>query len=585
MKIFLVMALLAVVAAVVTCDKDVDDTAINQKHYKMLRDTLYGEFSPCTQFYSHVCYKWPGNHVANIGNYNSVMEMLNHEANMEIKEYLENTPLDDVSYYYEKMAKNFYESCMKDGKEFDYLKIMHWLEQEENMKWALLTPTDEKNVVFDWISTMAKFRKYGLNDMFVEQWSSSKDTFRYVTSYQMRSYKKDIPLPSGAMDFMALWPLIQEFEQKLKLIKVSKAEEKQTYKFHQLPYDWLKKYLTAVAEPKQLDANMELSIDNGDAMDKLDALIKQYDEAFLCRYLEIRFLLYLENARQRIQPNSCIHQVTSYMTMASEGIYVNLHPELLQEYSQIQQMFENIVKSVNKTLQMDTQNIIPQEYFAKLETMQLQVGDTYSTNTIERLEGHYKDLQLQPNDYHGNLLKIMKFLNKQQSDDSAMEILYKAPTLVVPTSNVMPKYVAKTNVLTLPFGLLRAPFYNPAYVDIFKQSSLGTLMAIHIFDPLVLMGAHNNWDIETFPDMLGLHSSFEVFFSSLERKEIERYQAMFNMTSVEQQLRQLFFINEMHGRCAWFYAPADRVNTMLRDIPYFNQAFECKVNDFLKQVL
>ncbi|XP_073831819.1 uncharacterized protein [Musca autumnalis] len=480
------------------------------------------------------------------------------------------------------MAKNFYESCMNDERKFDYLKFMHWLEQAENMKWALLTPTDNKDVVFDWTSTMAIFRKYGLNDMFVEQWSSSKDTFRYVTSYQMRSYKKDIPLPTGAMDFLELWSFIQEFEQKLKIIKVSKAEEKETYKFHKLPYDWLKKYLTAAAETKQLDANMELTIDNAAGMKDLNTVLKQYDATFLCRYLEVRFLLYLEKFKSRRLANKCMSMVTSYMTMASEGIYVNLHPELLQELSQIQQMFENIVKNINKTLQMDTQNIIPQEYFAKLETMQLQVGDTYSKNTNERLEGHYKDLNLQPNDYYGNILQILKLLNKPQLDDSDRELLYKSPTLTVPKWEVIPRYVAQTNVLTIPFGLLREPFYNAAYVDIFKQSSLASLMAKRILDPLLQMTANSNKDIATLPDIIAVHSSYEVFFAYLDAKDIERYQKMFKMTSVE-KVKQLFFINEMYYRCEDEDSPAEYGNTML--MSYFNEAFECKFKLLLQQVL
>ncbi|XP_073831820.1 uncharacterized protein [Musca autumnalis] len=505
----------------------------------MLMNNLNDNVRPCTQLFHHVCSKWSEKHADNIPNYNSVMTKLAHEANMEIKTYLEKTRVEDMPHS-EKMVKNFYESCMKDNHEFDRFKFMHWLEKEKNMKWALLTPVADKNVVFDWTSTMAIFRKYGFNDLLVEEWTSSKDTFDYVKPMQMEFYKNFLTLPSGAMDFMELWPLIDEFEQKIGDIKVEQPEEK-TYKFHELPYPWMKKYLTAVVEPKQLDGNMELSIANTVCLEDLDKLLSQYDKAFLCRYLEVRFLLYLEKASARTTSNACMLQVATYLSMATEGIYMKLHPELLLEIPQIHQMFGNLVKNINKTLQMDKENIIPQEYFTTLETMKLQVGNTYPHT--ESLEAHYQDLNLQADDYYGNFLKIMKFSNKPLLDDSDRKTLYQTPTLLVPYWNVLPRYAYQTNTLIVPFGLLREPFYNAAYADIFKQSSLGTLLA---------------------------------------PKESERYQKMFNMTTaeeqVQQQLQQLFFINEMHTHCEWFYAAADRFNTVLMDLSYFNEAFELKIN-------
>ncbi|XP_073831813.1 uncharacterized protein [Musca autumnalis] len=534
----------------------------------MLMDNLNGEYNPCTQLYSYVCSKWSDKHADNVDNYDSVLSMINYESNLEIKEYLENTRMEDMPRY-EQIAKNLYESCMKDNFEFNYLKRIQWLEQEENMKWALLTPVDDKDVVFDWTTTMAIFRKYGFNDMFVEQWRF-KTWYKYINSYKMKLFKKELPLPSGAMDFMELWPLIQGFEQKLRNIK---GQEAQTYKFHELPYPWLRKYLTTLAKPKQLDANMKLTIDNVAGMDKLDELIKQYDEAFLCRYLEIRFLLYLDWFNLFRKAGDCMTPVTIYLTKATESIYMKLHPELLLELPRIQQMFEDIKKNLNKTLDMNKVYMVPRQFFTTLEQMKLQVGDTYSTNSTERLEAHYKDLNLHADDYYINLFKILKFINKPklEDDDSDKKIFYTASTLFPPYWTVSPMYKDAQNVVTVPFGLLRTPFYNAAYADIFKLSSLGSMMTDCILESLIFMGFVSKHD----PDMNGIHPSYEIFFSFLQPEDIERYTNMFTMTSVE-QLQQLFFINEMHTYCERTNYRIDGVNAMrMADL---DEAFQCNFN-------
>ncbi|XP_011291588.1 uncharacterized protein LOC105261680 [Musca domestica] len=585
MKILLAHLFLVVLSfGLASCStKDEDATAVNQNHYHHLMDNLHQNYSPCSEFYEYVCSKWPENHKENKDDYNSVGKMMYHEANVEIIEYLENSDVSGMPDHV-KLVKDFYMSCAQ-GKDYNPLEFMHWLEREENMKWALLTPLEDKDVVFDWPSTMAIFRKYGFNDFLVELWSKAKESFEYITESQMESFKERIALPSGAMDFMDLWKTIEEFEQKFGEIQVAEPEEKK-YKFKDLPYTWLRKYLSLLVKPQHVDEDKLLAINNVVCMEDLDRLVKEYDDAFLCRYLELHFLMYLQQAQDLGKANICMAMTANILDMQVEWIYEQLHPELKKEIPKIQQMFNNIIKNVNASLQGAKGDVVPQEFFGKLETMKLYVGNFPLPNMTEFLNTLYKDAKLDANDFYGNYMQLLKLTAAMQMNNAKghLEKFYQTPTYRIFTWTFRMQYFDNINLLILPLGLLRPPLYHLAYEDIFKASGLGSIMAEGIFKPLYdLDDPANPADIDNLVDFISLYSPFEIYFSSLQPDEIKRYEGMFNTTSL-QQLKQLFYINGIHYQCEEDYADEDRVSFNIINLPAFNDAFDCKLNKFLKKM-
>ncbi|XP_073832759.1 uncharacterized protein [Musca autumnalis] len=579
-----VLLLLMVIIGLVNCTKNSDSNAINQKHYRVVMQNLDGDFSACSQFYSYVCSKWLDKHLD--GDYTSMMDMIHYSGNVEVKKYLENTSFGDMPNY-AKLVKNFYKSC-KESQEYQPLELMHRLEKEENMTWALLTPVkNEERLTFDWPSTMATFRKYGFNDMLVDQWSSIHDDFEYVTESNMESLNTSITLPADTIDFMELWQQIDEFENKFAEVKAKQRTEK-VYKFNELPYGWLKKYLTALVPAEKLYDNRKFRVRNTVCMEGLDKLLQQYDDKFLCRYLEVRFLLHLEKANRRATPHECLLQSTSLLNPAMEGIHLQLHPELLDEIPQIKQMFENIVKSVNKTLQMaKDEAIVPQEIFTKLGMMKLQVGNFPPLEkATEILTTFYKNLNLQNNDYYGNYLKLLKFhyeLESQGPGNIKLETFSNTATYSITNWDTNLSYDDNNNLLRVPFAVLRPPMYHLAYERIFKHSSLGVFMALRMFDLFYLMDDSNTRDVSNLSYLTSLNSALEVFLPSLQSEvEAGRLQTMFNMTSV-QQLKQMFFINAVHCFCENNDEDAEVVNYMLMNMSEFIDAFDCKFTRFYKK--
>uniref|UniRef100_T1PBW2 Peptidase family M13 n=1 Tax=Musca domestica TaxID=7370 RepID=T1PBW2_MUSDO len=597
LRLFLLLGLAAVVWS-----SDVDHKALNEKQRSIVMDFLDKDFKPCTSFYQYACFKWSDSHEKTRDNFTTVAAMLNYEANMEVMEYLEKTPQANMPDFV-KNFKDFYGSCMEQ-REFKALTYMHWMEKEDNMKWALLTADNAEDVaVFTWPTTLAMFRKYGFNDIFLKETityqSSDKftialskpnyGTYNYLNSYHMEEFNTSIPLPPGTMDFMKLWEIIDKFEDKLNDMKFEK--EKKIYKFTELPYAWMREYLLALAKPKVPDANMEIVLDNVAYMEAFDRLLKEYDNLFLTRYLEVRFIYHMAMAQKRDTPNECMTTAKSLMPMAFEWIYAELHPELQHEMAKIYQMFENIVKNVNRTLHMDKHGLIPKELFEKLDTIQLKVGNLPQENSKEILQTYFNVLHLSPTEYYGNYLKLLRFHYELEhtyanyGDTNHLrdnkEFFYKTPEYKY-DPEIHPEYYAPLNILVLPLALLRPPVYHVDFEDFFKQSSLGSLMGNGIFGSFETL--HDRFDddqLQQLAQVVGVHSAFEVFFSSLQPEDISRYQTMFNLTSL-QELKQMFFLNAVHYRCEWYVANADVVDFMATHLSDFAESFDCKMNSFLK---
>ncbi|XP_073831812.1 uncharacterized protein [Musca autumnalis] len=604
MKTFAQLLLVEAILVVLCFSEDIamDHMAINQKQRSLLMDHLDVDYEPCTDFYKYTCYKLADIHEEYGHNYTTIAEMLNYEVNMEIIEYLEKTPVKDMPGFVE-MLKNFYVSCT-ESQEFSPLKFMHWMEREENFKWALFTPNDGSENVeeFSWPATLALFHKYGFNDVFLEDFiqyldlssiminlkKPNCDTYSFVNPNQLEEYNISIPLPQGTMDFMKLWEIIDKFEDKLNKIRPEKEEKIFTY--NELPYPWLKQYITALLKPETPDDQMKVNIDNIAYMEAFDNLLKEYDGLFLCRYLEVRFLQHLEMANRRSSPNECMTNARTLpiLPMVIEWIYQQLHPELLEEIPKIQQMFKNVVKNIKKTLQMDKYGLIPEKFFTKLENMHLMVGSLPKENARFFLEIYYGYLQLTTNDYYGNYMRLLELKPKLEYNYVAYisnpyrsrEFVFTPPSYTY-DSEIYPKYYPSMNALMLPLALLRPPVYHVAFEDIFKQSSLATLMGMGIFETFGKQYGFHDGDVQKIAGATAMHASFEIFFSSLTEEEISKYLTMFGFTTL-QQLKQMFILNAVYYKCQWYSANTAPIDSMVNNLSYFLESYDCKLESFLK---
>ncbi|XP_019891510.2 uncharacterized protein LOC101899526 [Musca domestica] len=341
-------------------------------------------------------------------------------------------------------------------------------------------------------------------------------------------------------------------------------------------------------KPQVIAADMEVGIDNMAYMEALDNLLQQYDAKFLARYMELRILEISYNLNKGSTDNQYMTMTKSLLPLATEWIYEQLHPELpQQELPKIAEMFGNVVKNVNKSLHRDTSGIKPKELRNKLETMHLKVGNLPQENAKDLLESYYADLQLNPNNYYHNYLKILEFYYKLEQNyfdykDYAIdkEFFCKTPKYEY-NADIQLRYVASLNLLIIPYGLLRPPVYHIELEDIFNESSLATLMGISLFEAFLTIPHLHSDEIKKISGVVSLYATFEGFFSTLSDEEISRYLEMFGFRSV-QELKQMFFLNAIHYKCEWYSGYVGSLNFMVNNLSDFNEVCDCKLHKFLR---
>lgn len=218
-------------------------------------------------------------------------------------------------------------------------------------------------------------------------------------------------LPDEVTDIEQLWSEIRDFEERLqKLGEIEDDVGLQYIKVKDLPLAWLFKYMGIVLDQTSLDLNMVVKISNIPYMKKLDTLLQEYSDEFICRYLEIRFLWHLYQRPKTVGTYvDCLSTTRGFLSLPMNWIYEQQHPELQQEVPKIQEIFDNIHGFIMKTMSADKSGVVTKDMLERLNKIGLKVGNLPRFNTNEVLNNFYADLDLNRNDFHGNLLKVHHF--------------------------------------------------------------------------------------------------------------------------------------------------------------------------------
>ncbi|XP_013117347.2 neprilysin-1 [Stomoxys calcitrans] len=599
-SLLLVVALLGVLSSVATVDEEGSNYAYNMKHAKEIFDSMNKEEKPCWNFYEHACGNWSTAYENDRQKYTSVLEKINYDVSMDLIHFMEDTRLTDKPKFVQK-AHDFYTSCSQEY-EFDSLVYMKWLEEHEGLKWTLLTPPNDSNTKFDWVHTLATFRKYGMNGVFIQEMLYPKDEdatktvvgiskfkqpygFDSIAAYEIEEINKTFIYPADVKPVVEFYDEIHDFEELLtKLDELKEVEhKKKLMTAKDLLGPWYKRYLEIVLDLESLNPDHEVFISDRLYLDSLDALLKEYDDQFLSRYLEVKFLIYLRYNFKRTSDEDCIKLTRGLMPMAMHWIYEQLHPELEQEIPFVNEMFEGVLKYAKEALHSDKSGMVTPASLTKFEKMHFKLGNLPRVDSIQVLESFYSNLTLVNTDYYGNNLKLLGFYFKvYHTSTSFAEIkninqYFNETEHYETATDVRPTYMAASNLIVVPSELLRAPIYHWGHNKFFKQSSLGTIMAYYIFS--ALEGKEFSTDEVTKVAGIGsFHSSYKFIFSS-KPEEMKEYQAITKL--MDMPLEKVFFLNAAQFYCEWL-GSADTVNSYVTYLTEFSDTYDCKLNAFLK---
>ncbi|XP_013117349.2 neprilysin-11 [Stomoxys calcitrans] len=554
---------------------------------------------PCSDFYEYACGKWPELNEAHKDDYTTAEEKANHEVNMELTQYMDNIPMSDQPEFVQK-AYSLYTSCT-DNEQFNGLNYLWWFKSHKNLEWALW-PSDEgvSDGHLNWAKTLGTFRRFGMLNifvdlrMFVDKEDPSKNVLRLTKPESFAPLThEDIEHLNKALDikttFEEKWNDLSEFEKLLQKLNDEKEDDDNEIELlnsikDQPVVDVLQRYVAASLDLPALPDSMEISVENYHYMESLDALLRAYDDEFLCGYLEVRFLWYLYENLKYFSDEYCMATTRARMPMATHWIYGQLHPELEAQIPAINEMFINLIGHMKKSLSSDKKAIVPKSFLDKLDTIQLKVGNYPRFDTIEVLESFYANVTLNSSDFYGNCLQLLEFHANIELSNTNNELKIDVNTYFDKAdamgSSIYPYYREADNIVVVPLALLRPPLYHWGWMDIYKYSSLGynLLHALHM--SLAYQNGFGYADSLRIADIGSLNSAYHAHFhdQNVSASEITQFGYM------QMDWKQLFFLNFAHTHCQNDISSQDynAVNFISTQMPEFVKVFDCKLNSFLE---
>uniref|UniRef100_A0A1I8Q1Q7 Peptidase M13 N-terminal domain-containing protein n=1 Tax=Stomoxys calcitrans TaxID=35570 RepID=A0A1I8Q1Q7_STOCA len=607
---------------------------MNHRYKHMIEGSMDTQADPCDDFYQFACGKWEEYHKEARYGRNDMLSMTDYEVNRELAKYMDSIKLRGKPKFVQ-LAHQFYKSCT-NVRLFDHFGYLDYMKLHENLRLPKLWTGHSSRPHFDWVHSLAVMRRYGLNGIFIEEImihrrdDSSKtiiDLDKPVEGggFQSMSYEnlqdliKYLDLPGNEQSFDKLWEAIREFETRLEeLQEIEDDEGTRLITVKDLPLPWLSRYLATVLDYTTLDPDREVYIQNVEYMRELYELLKKYDNHFISRYLEVRFLWHLQqHGPRKFDSIECVHSTRTLLPLAMHWIYKHQHSEI-DEYSlEIQQMFDNIVGYFNRTLRannMHFNDTVLDYLCGKLSNLRLKVGNLPNENTEDVLEAFYENLSLNQTDYYGNHLKILEFsfksahsshpytLTKDVSKFFNLEIYGEG-------SSCSPYYLTRPNIVIVPFTSLRVPLFHPAYDEIYKYSSFGNTLAHEIFHGFDRMGLQvdyrgkmNAWQYNTvlsnpdfdanfnclqelhpdvvdekIADISGLYYAYGTFFNRYPNALTDTRR----LNGIDMSAKKVFFLNFAQLFCDPNISDlehgevSDRINDALSHFSEFSRAYRC----------
>ncbi|XP_075155660.1 neprilysin-2-like [Haematobia irritans] len=612
----------------------------NRRQRKLIEGSMNLNVDPCENFYEYACGNW-GKYVDGAGSeFYETLTMLDYQVNRKIANHMGRIRLRTSPRFMHK-AYQFYKSCLQVER-YQPLEYLRWLKVHENMKWPTLWSRSPKsNVVFDWVYTLAVMRKYGMNGILIEEIVYQKKDDPTVlmidldkpvegTGFEALTYSNfkvmidSLAVPTSSRTLDHLWKEFSEFEELLvKLDEIPDDEGSKLITVADLPLPWLEKYLKIVLNQTSIDGDMELYIQNIPYLEALDSLLKEYDDRFICKYLELRFLWHLNvKGPEAFLEESCASATRSLLPLAMHWLYEQMNSHIQEEIPKIEELLKNILKNFKTALSSNENefNETTLDYLqSKLDHIQLKVGNLPRVDTLEILENHYKNVTLNTSDFYGNHLKLLHFGvralhlgNNNTLSPNASHYFHLESYETGASSS--PYFIQRSNIVIIPWTTLQLPVYQANLEDIYKYSSLGFLLAheiLHGFD-ITGLEVDDNGKLDTnqynniltngrfdknyrclrdlnpnvidekIADVSGLRYAYDTYFD-LHPEALNETRMIYG---TEMSVKKLFFLNFAQFFCGSLASEdfintsehgsdSDRVNDALAHFPEFSKVYDC----------
>ncbi|EDV91072.1 neprilysin-4 [Drosophila grimshawi] len=579
------------------------ESEFNANYIEQVLRNMNPSIDPCEDFYAFACGNWSANY-KDTQNYLDMPGYLDYKYNAQLLTVLEKQHLQGGIY---EQLLAYYVSC-RDLKQPALNELLHRLELELQLEWPIFRGNQSEmwrnETQFDWLSMLAKLRAYGLNGIFIKQdVNVRRENGTHYVILLAPQPSEAPPLTEQEIHHLyvafgldmqlakKLTAKLMQLEWRLKNVKrdaaVSEMYELNLLQLQQqLPQiDWRHYLKMVLGAPPPATQLLQVSSLSSRYLEQLQTILAESSNETICYYIMFK-LLYGLSEELPVGGNrkmSCVLQLRGHMPLAMnylyEQHYYKVHRQRTDAALQRLQRglsgeFERLVLENNLQLNGEEQSLVLEE----LHTLRLKICNMPRDLQMKELTAYYRDVQLQPNDFYGNKLQLLRFYQrreqqqlKNQAGSFAAHDYYQQEPLLARSSSPVKIF---QNAVVLPHAYLQLPLYDARLSVMLQHAQLGFILAHelqHAFDLFhIVYDARGNYNqtgvhllehfgnftscytrgnseqlllSESMSDIVGLRLAYDSYFN--HRQRVEQQQSVEDYTE-----EQLFFINSVQFLCA-----------------------------------
>uniref|UniRef100_A0A1I8P438 Peptidase M13 N-terminal domain-containing protein n=1 Tax=Stomoxys calcitrans TaxID=35570 RepID=A0A1I8P438_STOCA len=496
-SVWLIMLVLAVsgwAPQVLSSSQGKDD--VQERLFQLSKDE---SISPCDDFYGYACGNWKPQMEKDAQGSLSQLDLAYNHKMGEILNSVNGSNIG-VNTLAHKIQQ-YYKSCLAiEAPEIvEYLK---WLElNERHIHWPISTNISrhQSPLRHDWIQMLATLRKYGLNDVILNEKAVPKERNRLVLNIQLgrpqmqenQMHQLHYEVVQGILKFFMpqseyknLWRDIQDLDYQLMEL-ASRHEDDDEIMFtsvsslNEVP--WLQRYLSVLLDTNNLNPSMELVITNTAYLRKVMQFLQRYNERFICEYLQVKFLSYLHYKELLSKPRNCVTNTRLLLPLATQSLYDVANPNLSKIPYEVNNIFEKLKTKLQEVLKRniyDLETNVIKFLTNKVRSLRLSWGYP----KVNDAEKFYENLSLAPNDYYGNRLKTFhhhfQFVHSSLNKRLQLESLEFFPLELEETAKgLLPYILPMRRRIYVSYAMFQPPFYRLGESPIYTYGAVGFLLA------------------------------------------------------------------------------------------------------------
>ncbi|XP_065357362.1 endothelin-converting enzyme homolog [Calliphora vicina] len=494
---------------------------INTEHRNIILSSINNSVVPCEDFYDFACGNYAKLH--NSTDYQEITSLMDHQYNNIVFNLIDSLYQHDhqvpakCQSFVEK-TRVYLKACRRETNR-NLKRYFEELKPGPQLDWPILQfkaikkskrnlwPADTD---FDIWSLLGKLQSYGLNNVFINQeiLVDSDGAISIMMEPAFIENNSNSTLPDPSILFVLLKALgvdkpqlfirdlLQTDKELLDILEkhgdTNEESKEITYNEFQLKYPNLVVFLSELFR-HQLPADSIILLRNPDYLQHLNDLGYQgsLKKHLLCNYLMMKFLFYLaKDSTADFKALDCVKDLRNKMDVAVNFLYYyHIYAKNADLYNPaVYELFKSIIDMMGTNFHNNRLNLTESQIqflMDKLYKIRLNIGNLPDDLTFEKVEEFYENIpDLDKHNYYKNHLLLLRHRFDKSLSYAQNETHYiVADNRLGSSSGAF--YVAKQNMIILPFGSLVRPLYDVGYHDLYKYSLLGFILAheiTHAFD-------------------------------------------------------------------------------------------------------